>query len=198
MKLRDFLSFLAALLLLAALASGCEQGTAQEGPDGQGMADDGSSKKAPEPKVEAGSETPDFEVELCGGGAIKLSECRGKAVLVSFWATWCEPCAGELSNLQRLLEAYADEIVVLAVNCGEDKETVESFIEENGYTFYVGLDPDGALQAMYPTSALPYTIVVEPDGLVASVHLGTGSDMLSVYKKEVEAALGKTGKGGED
>ncbi|MCL2159598.1 MAG: TlpA family protein disulfide reductase [Oscillospiraceae bacterium] len=197
MKLRDFLPFLAALLLLAALASGCEH-TAQESPDGrgEGMADDGSSQKKPEPKIEAGSEVPDFEVELCGGGTIKLSDCRGKAVLVTFWATWCEPCAGELSNLQRLFDTYAEKLVVLAVNCGEDKETVESFVRENGYTFYVGLDPDGALQANYPTNALPYTIVVGPEGNVASVHLGTGSDMLSVYEKELEAALGKTGKGG--
>jgi len=198
MKRRKLLVCAAVVLAYAAalaLLSGCGAGEGREGqiapPGGgeHGAKADGAGETAT--KVEVGYAAPDFEVELLGGGSAKLSDYRGRAVLINFWATWCGPCVGEMPDLQRLSEAFEGELAVVAVNCSEKEEKVGAFISDNGYTFDVGLDEGGAVQKKYPTNGIPYTIIVDPAGIITAIHLGASSDMFSVYEKDINAALGK-------
>lgn len=176
---------LVSALVFAALFSGC--GGFDENQSGQAE----KPGETAETRVEAGYMAPDFEVELLGGGKAKLSDCRGKAVLINFWATWCGPCVGEMPDIQRLSERFEGELAVIAVNCGERKDKVEAFVAQNGYTFAIGLDGAGAVQKKYPTNGIPYTIILDPAGTITAIHLGAGGDMFSVYEKDIAAALGK-------
>ena len=112
--------------------------------------------------VAEGQEASDFEVTLTDGTTFKLSDQRGKAVLVNLWATWCPPCVAEMPDLQKLSEDYADSLVVLGVNVGGDSpEDAAAFMEENGYTYpsYVDVDYSLAL-GMFPSPYIPFLSLI--------------------------------------
>lgn len=140
-----------------------------------------------------GARYTDFTGALLGGGEYTLSDQEGKVILLNFWATWCGPCVGEMPAFPRLLEKYGDELALVAVDLGEDEQTVADFIAENGYDFPVVLDTDGAIGALYPTDAIPYTVIIAPDGAIAATSLGAdGADsMFEHYSQAIDAALGK-------
>jgi thiol-disulfide isomerase/thioredoxin len=74
------------------------------------------------------SMSPDFVLEDAEGKVHRLSDYRGKVVALNFWATWCPPCWREMPSMQRLKNQMDDsEFVILAVNVGEDEETVFGF-----------------------------------------------------------------------
>jgi len=155
------------------------------------QADDDLIIDDPNAKVEIGYPAPDFKFELLNGETGKLSDYRGKAVFINFWATWCKPCVGEMPDIQKLSEAYADDLIVLAINCGDKKNKVDNFIADNGYTFNIVLDESGEIQDKYPTKGIPYTIIVNPEGIITQIRLGAGNDMFSIYEEYVKNALGK-------
>lgn len=184
-----FISAVMIILTAAAVFAGCSSDEPKEAPSGQN--DDTEEAQTVWEELRVGDTAPDFEVELLGGQVAKLSDYRGKPVFINFWATWCGPCTGEMPDIQRLSEAFEGELAVIAVNCSEKKDKVETFIADNGYTFDVGLDEGGAIQKKYPANGIPYTVVVDPAGMITEIHLGAGGDMFSVYEKDINAALGK-------
>jgi len=138
--------------------------------------------------VQIGAEVPDFEVELTDGAVFKLSEQRGKVVLVNIWATWCPPCVGEMPDLQKLSEDYEDRLVVLGLNSGEDAETISAFFEKNGYTYPAALDEDYKLSTeLFPTAYIPYTVIIDPNGVVTEMQVGAKS--YEVFQGYIDAAL---------
>jgi len=144
-----------------------------------------------EEKAEIGYAAPDFTVELVGGETVKLSDFRGKVVFLNFWATWCGPCVNEMPDIQKLADAFPDDLVVLAVNCSERKDKVEKFINDKGYTFNAGFDEAGKIQNKYPTDGIPYSVIIDAKGIITTTHLGASGDMLSVYEGYVKEALGE-------
>lgn len=139
-----------------------------------------------------GYEAPDFEIELIDGETFRLSEQRGKVVLINIWATWCGPCVAEMPDIDQLAQDYADELVVIGVNSGEREQTVIDFVEENGYSYLFAADEDYYISGMlYPTTAIPYTIVVDADGVITQLHRGGGTGMYEVLEGYVKDALNK-------
>ena len=139
--------------------------------------------------VEEGVEASDFEVTLTDGTTFKLSDQRGKAVLINLWATWCPPCVAEMPDLQKLSEDYADSLVVLGVNVGGDSpEDAAAFMEENGYTYPSYVDVDYSLaMGMFPSPYIPFTVVIDPNGVVTALHSGLGT--YEDFQAYVDAAL---------
>lgn len=133
-----------------------------------------------------GTEAMDFEVELLTGEKVKLSDYRGKVVLLNFWATWCGYCVKELPELQRLREDYGEELVVFTINCGEDKKKAEDFIKKNNYTFTVGLDPKN--EVGYPVRTIPITFVIDKDGIISDKLVGYKNNAYEYFKAEIEKA----------
>jgi thiol-disulfide isomerase/thioredoxin len=134
-----------------------------------------------------GAEAPDFELTMLDGEIFRLSEQRGKVVLINIWATWCPPCVAEMPDIDRLAADYADELVVIGVNCGEPEQTIADFIAANGYTYNFAADRSYLVSGMlYPTMSIPYTIVVNADGVITQLHTGGGMGMYDVLKGYVE------------
>lgn len=130
-----------------------------------------------------GSLAPDFTVYDFDGIAHKLSDFRGKPVILNFWASWCGPCASEMPEFQSFYELYGEDIHFVLVNLTDGhQETVASasaFLEENGYTLPVYYDTDIDAAMKYGVSAVPVSYFIDAEGYFAAWAQGALSeDML--------------------
>jgi peroxiredoxin len=123
---------------------------------------------------EMGREAPDFTLPDLGGKPVRLADFRGRrAVLVNFWATWCEPCREELPSLERLARERHETLIVLGVNLDAvGPGRVRAYVRELGLTFPILLDPRQTTGALYRIRGLPASFVVGRDGIVRYRELG--------------------------
>ena len=163
------------LTLLLLFAAGCGSGSGA-----------GSSESVFAAAKE-GDTLGDFSAPLLSGETFTLSEHSGKVVLINFWATWCGYCVAEFPDFQKLHETYGDDLVLLAIDSAEDQKTVQSFIDENGYTFSIALDPDRSLSGFL--SGIPYTVLLDQNGKVAYTHSGGGDGMFALYSAKIDELL---------
>ena len=127
----------------------------------------------------------DFTLEDLKGKTWKLSELRGKVVLVNFWATWCPPCRKEMPDLEALQNRFTDkELVILGVS-DEKAETVRAFLAQKNYTYTILLDPGRSVSKQFEVDGLPKTFVFDRDGnLVAqSMDMRTGKQFLEMLER---------------
>lgn len=100
----------------------------------------------------------------------ELSTLKGKVVLVNFWATWCPPCRREMPSMDRLARKLADKnFIVLAVDIGEDADTVQSFISQLELypSFPILLDTHGRTMQTWKIAGLPMTYLIDRKGRIA-------------------------------
>ena len=123
--------------------------------------------------VPPGRPAPALKLADLDGKPGDLAELKGKVVVVNFWATWCPPCRREMPSLERLRKALP-EVVVLAVDVGEDVDTVFSFTGtlDPAPEFAILLDRDSAAMQAWKVKGLPSTFVVGPDGNLAYRAVG--------------------------
>lgn len=113
-------------------------------------------------EVQARPLAPDFLLEDMDGKMRQLSALRGKVVLVNFWATWCPPCRREMPSLERLNQALKGaNFEILAVNVGEDADTVDAFTSTLDVvpSFPIAFDKDGRVLKSWPVMGLPTTFI---------------------------------------
>ncbi|MFJ9693348.1 TlpA family protein disulfide reductase [Kitasatospora sp. NPDC101183] len=148
-------------------------------------------------KAEPGDrkDAPDIAGETLDGAQVKLSDYRGKVVVVNIWGSWCGPCRGEADDLQRVWEKYKDQgVQFLGINT-RDSEKVNAirFEQEKGVTFPSIFDPAGTELLKFPKGALnpkfiPTTLIVDRDGkLAARAFGGTVDDALESMLQPVVA-----------
>ena len=135
---------------------------------------------------------PDFTVYDLEGNAHKLSDFRGKPVIVNFWASWCGPCKSEMPDFQAKFEEYGEDIQFLMVNLTDgSQETVDSaqdYIDGQGYTFPVYFDTDYSGAIAYSVSAVPATYFIDENG--ALVAYGKGAMSADVLQKGIDMLIG--------
>ncbi|MFC1496372.1 TlpA family protein disulfide reductase [Candidatus Margulisiibacteriota bacterium] len=116
---------------------------------------------------------PDITVEDFNGKKVKLSDFRGKVVMLNFWATWCPPCRKEMPSMELLYDGMKDEdFVMMAVSMGEEKAKVKKFIDDNDYTFPVYLDKNRKASAKYSVTGIPTTLLIDKNGKIAYKKVG--------------------------
>lgn len=115
---------------------------------------------------------PDFELKNLDGETLKLSDLRGKIVLINFWATWCEPCKVEMPLFEERYQLAGSDLEILAVNFDESEQEVSQFVDEFNLSFPVLLDPGGEVQNLYRVRGYPTTFVVSEEGIIQYHHIG--------------------------
>jgi thiol-disulfide isomerase/thioredoxin len=107
------------------------------------------------------------------GKRINLADLRGKTVLVNFWATWCTPCVEEMPSLQQLRTKLGEErLTVLAVNVGDSKKRIDSFLKKVPLDLPILLDPHSETSKEWKVRGLPTTFIVGPDGRIRYYQVG--------------------------
>lgn len=125
-----------------------------------------------------GTEAPEIMLTTVDGKAFRLSELRGRPVILNFWATWCTPCVEEVATLQACSTRYSQEIVIVGINADEPRNDVLDFIDEHALTFTMLLDPDSRIQNLYEIRGFPTTFIIDREGIIRAVHIGYLSDVL--------------------
>lgn len=124
-----------------------------------------------------GNPAPNIELTTLGGQRMALDNYAGQVVLVNFWATWCPPCKAEMPGINRFYEANkAKGLTVLAVNAREGEGLVRPFIQSNGFSFPVLLDPEGQAVDRYRVNSFPTTFIVDRNGVIRYVQIGMISE----------------------
>lgn len=118
---------------------------------------------------------PDLALERLGGGSFALSEARGRTLIIDFWATWCAPCQFQVPVLNRFYDAHRSDsdvaIFGVSVDATGDEELVERWVAEHEVRYPILLGGEALLRAVR-AEGIPLLIVVGPDGLVHSEHMG--------------------------
>lgn len=138
-----------------------------------------------------GKPAPDFSLPLLAGGEMKLSDAKGKNVVVlDFWATWCPPCRAELPVVNKLLTGYKDKgVLFVAVNQGEDAATIRPFLQSMKIDPTVALDAKMSMGGPYQVTGIPQTVIIDKQGVVRAVYKGYGPGMEKVIQEQLEEVL---------
>lgn len=116
---------------------------------------------------------PAFTLTDSEGKVHKLEDYRGKVIIVNFWATWCPPCRAEMPSMQRAWEQLREEdILMLAINVGQDEEAIFQFTADYPVDFPLLMDQDSAVTGKWPVRGLPSTYVVDTEGRLAYKAIG--------------------------
>ncbi|EEV19781.1 antioxidant, AhpC/TSA family [Treponema vincentii ATCC 35580] len=112
-------------------------------------------------------------IPALAGDSIKVGAFTGKISLLNFWATWCPPCRAEMPSIERLHKQMSGtKFQIIAVNSGERRSQVASFIEKNKYTFPIYLDESNELSSIFAARGLPSTYLVNKEGKVIAARIG--------------------------
>ena len=136
---------------------------------------------------------PDFTMYDGEGNGVKLSDFRGKPVILNFWASWCGPCKAEMPDLEDAYRTYGEEVQFLMVNltdgASETLETASGYIAQQGYTFPVYYDTTMEGAVNYGVYAIPVSYFIDAEGQVRATHEGMIS--AEALENNIQALLGK-------
>lgn len=144
--------------------------------------------------IHEGDMAPDFTVVMLDGTKVKLSDLRGKVVMLNFWATWCGPCMEEFKEIPEKIVKHFEgkNFVLLPISRGEKREVVESkmkSLKEKGINFPVAIDPTKAIYSLYATQYIPRNFIIDQNGKVVFLTVGLEGDVLGEIAKKIDELL---------
>jgi peroxiredoxin len=170
------------MLISVLLIAGCSGGPA---PDISGIGLITACDEYTGQGLQAGDPAPDFQFQNAAGEPVALSDFRGNVVMINFWATWCGYCKMEMPYIQQVYDEWQEKgLVLLAIDLGEDADTVAKFIQEQGLSFPVLLDSDMKVATQYKVASLPTTLFIDKDGIIQGIQVGAFSS-----KEVIESVL---------
>jgi peroxiredoxin len=139
--------------------------------------------------IQKGDKAVDFTLERMDGEVTKLSDYKGKKVILNFWATWCPPCKAEMPHMEKFYQENKEHnVVILAVNLTaseSDESNVRAFIKDYRLTFPVLMDTDGRIGDTYQAISIPTTYFIDSNGIIQQKLVGPMS------KDTLEDLIGK-------
>ncbi|EMA6343588.1 TlpA family protein disulfide reductase [Bacillus cytotoxicus] len=140
--------------------------------------------------IVVGKAAPHFELAKLDGTKVKLSDLKGKKVIVNFWATWCGPCQQEMPDMEAFYKKYKEDVEILAVNYtvserANGTEKVRQFAEEKGVTFPILLDTDISVTTRYKVITIPTSYFINTKGVIQDKFIGP------MTQKEMEKRVAK-------
>ncbi len=134
----------------------------------------------PETEQTDALQAPDFEFMKSDGSFIKLSDFKGKKIVLNFWASWCGPCKSEMPAFEKMYKKYKNEVEFIMVNLtdggSETVSTAQEFISTSGYTFPVYFDTKLEGATNYSVYSIPYTVIIDSEGNIFASHPGAMSE----------------------
>ncbi|PLT32508.1 TlpA disulfide reductase family protein [Bacillus sp. V5-8f] len=124
--------------------------------------------------LRTGVKAPDFELQTLDGKQAKLSDYKGKKVLLNFWATWCPPCKEEMPAMEEFQKKAGSDIIILAVNIDPEND-VKAFAKEMGVTFPILLDSQQSkdpVNELYQVLSIPTSYFIDTNGVIADKFIG--------------------------
>jgi peroxiredoxin len=141
----------------------------------------------------AAEKAPGFSLKDTEGKVHNLSDYGGKVVLLSFWATWCTPCLAEMPKLEEIYKDLGPQgLVILSISADDARSSsqVKPVIKSKGVTYPVLLDRETAVVALYnPAKTLPYSVIIDAQGQIVSVHSGYNPGDEARLAAEIRALL---------
>jgi peroxiredoxin len=135
----------------------------------------GCTKEKPAPRsIGEGQPAVDITLRDLAGQEVKLSDLRGKVVLLNFWATWCPPCRAEIPSMAKLNQLMAGKpYQMLAVSIDDQgKPAVETFFQQQGVTLPTYLDPEQKIAKVYGVTGVPETFIIDKQGVIQKKVIG--------------------------
>jgi len=143
-------------------------------------------------RLSAAQPTPaaDFTLKSRSGENIKLSELRGKVVMINFWASWCGPCRQEMPLLEQLYQRYQPlGFTLLGINVEEDPSAAEKMLRDIPVSFPILFDKTNAVSKLYQVSAMPSTFLVDRSGNVRYLHKGYLPGYEDDYQRQIRELI---------
>lgn len=117
--------------------------------------------------IAVGAPAPDFELKTMDGKTYRLSELKGRPVMINFWASWCAPCRAEMPALQAAYKEHESTgFLILAVNLNEADVAITAFQQKLGLTFPIVIDKEDKVSRLYDIVPLPTSYFVDRNGIV--------------------------------
>lgn len=136
------------------------------------------------PGLRIGVKAPDFELENLSGEKVKLSDYRGKKVILNFWATWCPPCKKEMPAMEKFYQKAGNDVEILAVNI-DPQYNVQEFTDKLGITFPILLDKKDEVNSAYSVMTIPTTYFINEKGLITNKYLTSMTE--DIMKEYIDA-----------
>jgi peroxiredoxin len=122
----------------------------------------------------AGQPAPDFSGQDLQGNTVRLSELRGRPVMITFWSPDCFACREELPSLQAIAEDPSQDVALVTVVSHMPAAEVQQYVNEHELTFPVVVDEGGTIPGLYQVTGIPFTYFIRPNGTVERTVIGAG------------------------
>jgi thiol-disulfide isomerase/thioredoxin len=133
---------------------------------------------------------PDVELRDGEGRRVRLSEFRGRIVLLDLWASWCPPCRSSFPALDALHREYRSRgVQIVAVNLDEQRRDADAFLDEHPHEMLVLFDPSASVLKAFRAPGVPSSYLIDRQGRIRHTHAGYTAATLERYRRQLDALL---------